>query len=185
MGSNPTPRAYLGDLYDNLKCDRKATNDRTTNLAHANNPNFDDGQQQDINSSITKRIDLLTKSCTKQYFNKILKNLAIANISNANTICDYIISEETEINIKNSTKEERIKVLVWLSNCHENKKLFKELTKQDILEFLNNLRKPISEDPTQRWIGTYNGRQIILSKFFRWLYNPSDLTILREKLLMV
>ncbi len=64
----------------------------------------------------------------------------------------------------NSTKEGRIKVLVWLSNFHDSKKFFKELTKQEILEFLNNLRKPIAEDPTQRWIGSYNGRQIILSK---------------------
>jgi len=95
-------------------------------LAHGNIPSFD-GQQQDIDYSITKRIDSLTKSCTKQYFNKILKNLANANISNANTICDYIISEETEINIKNSTKEGKIKVLVWLSNYHEDIKLFKEL----------------------------------------------------------
>lgn len=97
--------------------------------------------------------------------------LARENIENANTICEYIIAEETEINIKNSTKEGRIKVLVWLSKYHYNKKYFKAMTKQDILEFLNNLRKPISNDPTQRWIGSYNGRQIILSKFFRWLYN--------------
>ncbi|MDQ2686048.1 MAG: hypothetical protein M3Y25_09445, partial [Thermoproteota archaeon] len=104
MGSNPTPRAYLGKLCDNFNSFRKAINDRTTNLAHGNIPSFD-GQQQNIDSSLTKRIDSLTKSCTKQYFNEILKNLAIANISNANTICDYIISEEIEINIKNSTKE--------------------------------------------------------------------------------
>ncbi|HYF99309.1 MAG TPA: hypothetical protein VD815_04400 [Candidatus Saccharimonadales bacterium] len=126
MGSNPTPRAYLGELCDNFNSFRKVINDRTTNLAHGNIPSFD-GQQQDIDYSITKRIDSLTKSCTKQYFNKILKNLANANISNANTICDYIISEETEINIKNSTKEGKIKVLVWLSNYHEDIKLFKEL----------------------------------------------------------
>jgi hypothetical protein len=122
---------------------------------------------------IFKRIDTLTKSCTKQYFNKILTKLACENSENANTICDYITAEETEINIQNSTKEGRIKILVWLSKYHDNKKSFKELSKGDILEFLNNLRKPVSEDPTQRWIGSYNGRQIILSKFFRWLYNPS------------
>jgi hypothetical protein len=66
-------------------------------LAHDNISSFDEKQQQVNDSSITKRIDSLTKSCSKQYFNKILKNLAIANIGNANIICDYIISEETEI----------------------------------------------------------------------------------------
>ena len=33
MGSNPTPRAYLGDLYDNFKSKRGAKYDETTNLA--------------------------------------------------------------------------------------------------------------------------------------------------------
>jgi hypothetical protein len=173
VGSNPTPRAYLGELYDSFKSNNKANTDRKTNLAH--DPIFGFREQQQENDSlIIKRINSLTMSCTKLYFNGILKKLANANIHNANIICDYIISEETELNIKNSTKEVRIKVLVWLSNFHDNKKTFKELTKQDILEFLNKLRKAISDDPTQRWIGSYNGRQIILSKFFRWLYNRME-----------
>jgi len=48
------------------------------------------------------------------------------------------------------------------------------MTKQDILAYLNNLRRSSSEDPTRRWVGTYNGRQIILLKFFKWLYSPND-----------
>lgn len=43
------------------------------------------------------------------------------------------------------------------------------MTKQDILAYLNNLRKSAIEDPANRWIGTYNGRQMILLKFFKWL----------------
>ncbi len=49
-----------------------------------------------------------------------------------------------------------------------------ELTKQDILSYLNNLRKPSTKDPSNKWIGTYNGRQMILLKFFKWLYYPGD-----------
>ena len=48
------------------------------------------------------------------------------------------------------------------------------MTKQDILEHLNALKKSSDKDPTHKWIGTYNGRQIILSKFFKWLYNPDE-----------
>jgi hypothetical protein len=48
------------------------------------------------------------------------------------------------------------------------------MSKKDILDYLDNLTKPVSEDQTQRWIGSYNGRQIILNKFFRWLYNPCE-----------
>jgi hypothetical protein len=54
------------------------------------------------------------------------------------------------------------------------------MTKQDILDYLNNLRKPISEDPTHRWVGSYNGRQMIFNKFFRWLYNPDADFFLRR-----
>ncbi|HJT84863.1 MAG TPA: hypothetical protein VJ697_10305 [Nitrososphaeraceae archaeon] len=48
------------------------------------------------------------------------------------------------------------------------------MTKQDILDYLNSLRKSVPEDETQKWIGSYNVRQIILNKFFRWLYNPDE-----------
>jgi len=48
------------------------------------------------------------------------------------------------------------------------------MSKQDILDYLNSLRKTTREDISQRWIGSYNGRQIVLSKFFRWLYNPEE-----------
>ncbi|MGN6822208.1 MAG: hypothetical protein ACTHJ7_05475, partial [Candidatus Nitrosocosmicus sp.] len=96
------------------------------------------------------------------------------NPNNAQIICDYIITEQTEFNIKESTKEGKIKVLVWLSNFL-NGKNFIEMPKQDILKYLNNLRKS-SEDLSHKWIGSYNGRQAIFLKFFKWLHasNESD-----------
>jgi hypothetical protein len=36
---------------------------------------------------------------------------------------------------------------------------------------LNSSRKTEIDDPTHKWIGTYNTRHMVLSKFFRWLYN--------------
>jgi hypothetical protein len=55
------------------------------------------------------------------------------------------MAEQTQMNIKKSTKEGKIKVLVWLTNYFENKRSFREMTKQDILDYLNNLRSPVSE----------------------------------------
>jgi hypothetical protein len=124
-------------------------------------------------NDLERKLDSITKSLSKPYFNKILKNLLKTSPNNAITIYDYIIAEQTELNIKDSTKEGKIKVLVWLSNFHDNKS-FREMTKQDILAYLNNLRKSSLEDPANRWIGTYNGRQMILLKFFKWLYHPDD-----------
>ena len=130
--------------------------------------------QEDEENNLVKKIESITKSLRKQYFKNSLVTLSKKNIENARTICNYIIAEQTEINIKDSTKEGKIKILVWLSNHFQDQKSFKDMTKYDILDFLNTRRKSILEDPYQKWIGSYNGRQIVLNKFFRWLYNPDE-----------
>lgn len=66
---------------------------------------------------------------SRSYYKNIVIKLAERNVENANIICDYIVAEQTEINIKNTTKENRIKVLVWLSNFFEDKTSFKEMIK--------------------------------------------------------
>jgi hypothetical protein len=123
---------------------------------------------------LERKIDSITHGLSRPYFNKILKELTRKNLENAIIISDYIIAEQIEINIQNSTKESKIKVLTWLSNHFHDKKSFRIMSKHDILDFLNKLRKPAGEDPMSKWIGSYNGRQIILTKFFRWLYNPDE-----------
>ena len=99
-----------------------------------------------------KKIDSITKILSRPYSNRILEDLLSSNPLNAKTIVDYILTEQIEINIKESTKESKIKTLVWLSNFHDNKP-FMELTKQDILEYLNSLRKTAVEDPSNWWLG--------------------------------
>ena len=51
-----------------------------------------------------KKIDSITKSLSRPYFNKILKDLLRNYPSNAITIYDYIIEEQTGVNIKDSIK---------------------------------------------------------------------------------
>ena len=120
MYSNPTPRAYLGDLYNSIK----SNNSRNCSISALiqSDSNIHKNENE---SHVLRIVDSITKSCTKPYFNKILKQLTEQNLVNTKIICEYIIAEETEINIKNSTKECRIKVLVWLSNFYENTKSFK------------------------------------------------------------
>jgi hypothetical protein len=81
---------------------------------------------------LESKIDTITQDTSKPYFRNVLKKLAIANPHNAIIICDYINAEITELNIKPSTIEGKIKVLVWLSNYH-NGKPFNEMEKSDIL----------------------------------------------------
>ena len=120
---------------------------------------------------LLQKADSITR-LQRPYIKKILRNLALTNPGNADLICEYIIDDEIQFNIKESTKEGKIKTLVWLSASY--KKPLKEMTKDDILSYLNRLRKPISEDSSQRWIGSYNARQLVFSSFFRWLYGKGQ-----------
>lgn len=115
----------------------------------------------------------ITHSCSTPYFRNALERMINTNPENCNYICDYILAEQSEINLKDPTKEGKIKVLIWLSTFLSGKP-FHHVTKQDILSYLDSLRRPLSEDPNRKWIGSYNSRQMILNKFFRWLYNPDE-----------
>jgi hypothetical protein len=143
------------------------------NPHNESNSLIQENTNEKVLTALGKKISSITKSLSKPYYYKILNELLKTNPFNTNIIFDYIITEQTEINIKNSTIETKIKILVWLSKHHENKS-FKEMTKQDILEYLNCLRKPSAEDPANKWVGSYNGRQMILLKFFKWLYYPEE-----------
>jgi hypothetical protein len=89
-------------------------------------------------------------------------------------MCDHILAEQTEHNIKASTAESKVKSLLWLSKYPNDDKPFEQMTKHDILSYLNSLRKPTSIDPQQKWIGSYNNRLRYYAKFFRWLYNREE-----------
>jgi hypothetical protein len=108
--------------------------------------------------NLDNQIDFITNSLSRPHFSTALKKLAKSNSNNAKLICEYILVEETEPNLKNSTNESKIKILVWLSNFH-NGTHFIDMTKKHILEYLSKLRKPTEKDPSSRWIGSYNGRQ--------------------------
>ena len=121
---------------------------------------------------LNKKIVLIT-TFQRPYIQKILPELSERNPVNAEAICDYILSEQISFNIKESTKEGKIKILVWLSEFLEDKP-FKDIQREDILSFLTKLKKPISDDPKQTWIGSYNIRQLIIVSFFKWLFDPNE-----------
>jgi integrase len=107
------------------------------------------------------------------YFESIFKQLLSSNPSNAMLLYNFLLVEQNEKNVKLSTKTTHIKV-IYLFNRFLHFKDFEESTKQDILDYLNSLKKSDIDDPTHKWIGTYNTRQMILTKFFRWLYNKNE-----------
>jgi integrase len=120
----------------------------------------------DLTESINHISAGLPKYVCKQLQEQILTENAII-------IIEFIKSQKTEINLSDNYKNLLIKSLVSIAKYFKNKK-FKQLTRTDIINFLDSLRKSEEADPQHRWIGTYNLSRVIFLKFFKWLYNPSE-----------
>ncbi|MGC2382166.1 MAG: hypothetical protein WA631_03540, partial [Nitrososphaeraceae archaeon] len=90
---------------------------------------------------------------------------------NALTIADYILSMKSEINPADNYRRDNITLLIRFSIFHHNK-AFKQVIREDILSFLDSLRKTEAADPLHKWVGTYNLFMIYLLRFFKWLYYP-------------
>lgn len=55
------------------------------------------------------------------------------------------------------------------------------MTRDDVIAFLNSLRKTEEQDPMHKWIGTYNLYLTCITRFFKWLYNPNSSSRNRPK----
>ena len=117
-----------------------------------------------------QKIENTTEGLTTRYFNLLHNGVLSQNRENAMIICDYIQSMRQELNLSDSYREAIIILLCNFSIF--NLKLFKEVTREDVLSFLGSFRKPEASDPLHKWIGTYNIYRMHLMRFFRWLYYP-------------
>lgn len=90
---------------------------------------------------------------------------------NAPMIVDYLKALENEIHLSLNYKRINLTTLVYLSRFNFNKK-FIEMTREDIISYLNSLRKNDAADPLHSWVSTYNLYLVVLSRFFKWLYYP-------------
>jgi site-specific recombinase XerD len=90
---------------------------------------------------------------------------------NQKTIHDYIEARKTETNLASSTQK------VMIDNLNRfprnTKKYFKDVTRYDVVSLLNSLRSE-TEDPNDKWIGTYNLYVVTIGTFFKWLYYPQS-----------
>lgn len=82
---------------------------------------------------------------------------------NQRILDDYIEARKIENNISKSFQRLIIRTVNYLTK-YTNKNL-KDITRDDIVSFLNSVRKSEAEDPSHRWIGTYNTYLIILITF--------------------
>lgn len=123
-----------------------------------------DGNTDDPN--FDRRLNLITEGAQP-----FVKQHLLTRISreNCNIIISYIIAMQTEVNPRLRYKLETILKLKQLAEFHHPKS-FEDMTRDDIIAFLDRLRKSDAKDPLHKWIGTYENNRIILLRFFKWLY---------------
>jgi poly(3-hydroxyalkanoate) synthetase len=92
-----------------------------------------------VSFDIERKIDSLT-SDSLPYYNSVFKELYLANRLNAQILCDFIVAEINNQNIKTSTKLTHIKLLCWFSK-YLNYKNFQLITRDDVMDYLNSLRQ--------------------------------------------
>ena len=125
-----------------------------------------------------RKVDLITSGLQPR-FGKYLRDSSLVSKNNAVVICDYVLAMNTEINPSNNYRQTTIQLLIQISKFVS--KSFNLMTRDDIIGFLDNLRKPESLDPLHKWIGTYNLYNVQLTRFFRWLYSPGIKPEKRQK----
>jgi integrase/recombinase XerD len=91
---------------------------------------------------------------------------------NSLTIMNYLLAINDEMNPSSAHRRNQILTLTQLSE-YCGQKSFLEMTRDDVLSYLNKSRKSEDIDPMHKWIGTYNLRRAHLFRFFKWLYNPN------------
>jgi hypothetical protein len=84
-----------------------------------------------------RRIDLVTEGIGA-FFDSKLRELPY---NNALTIIDYILSMKNEINLSDGYRKLNIYALYSISKFFNNGKPYKELLRDDILQFLDSLRR--------------------------------------------
>jgi integrase len=82
-------------------------------------------------------------------------------------------SNEKRGNPRLTYKRYTIQFLAELSKVVGVATKFIDMTRDDVLCYLDKCRKPENEDPLYKWIGSYNTKLEIISRFFKWLYYPN------------
>ena len=97
---------------------------------------------------------------------------SLLGISKRNSayIIGYIINElKRENNASVNYVRMNIYAIVDLVK-HCKKSDMRIITREDVIAYLDSLKKTETQDPMHKWIGTHSLHRVILSKFFKWLY---------------
>jgi integrase/recombinase XerD len=128
-------------------------------------------QSQSQKASASALLDRKIEECTAGLLVSTTKQLYSIGEDNAATVVKYIEIMKTEVNPSDHYRRDVILLLCRFSRYYNNKP-FKEISRKDVVNFLDSFRRTGTQDPMHKWIGTYNTFRIYLMRFFKWLYSP-------------
>ena len=111
-------------------------------------------------NSIDNKITLATAGLQNHFVDLLKKQSS----QNAETIADYVLAMNVEVNPSIHHMTNQIRTLSYLSNFHKQKP-FSKMTRDDIVQYLDSHRRPEESDPLHKWIGTYNLRRVLVLRF--------------------
>jgi integrase/recombinase XerD len=132
---------------------------------------------------LEKKIILATEGIMTKFFESTLRDKL--SKGNALAVVDYIIAMKREINPQLNYTKSTIQFLSELSRAIGVEKHFVDMTRDDILFYLDKCRKPENQDPLHKWISSYNLKRITLMRFFKWLYYPGIVSPKRRNKLSI
>ncbi len=144
-------------LLNNLQ--QQVTTTTNNNEEEKEDPNFD------------RKLDLITAGARPFVKEHLLTKITRQNCQ---IIINYILAMQTEVNPAQTYRIDTINKLKRFAEFHNPPKSFRDITRQDIIDYVDTKRKPESVDPLHKWIGTHEIYRIMLLRFFRWLHRPSD-----------
>ena len=110
MGSSPTPGAIIVESYEYFIRLKRQNNIDNLQKSDQTQITFSNSREKTIKESIVSICKY-----QKPFIRKSLYKLFENSIENTEIVCKYIIAEQNEINIKESTKEGKIKTLINIS----------------------------------------------------------------------
>jgi len=99
---------------------------------------------------IKTKIENATEGLSSNCFNYLSNRVLSTSRENALTICDYISSIKSEINPSDHYRKDTIILLCNFSLFFKYAKLFREITREDLISFLDSYRKTESVDPLHK-----------------------------------
>ncbi|MGH9982497.1 MAG: hypothetical protein ACRD8W_00900 [Nitrososphaeraceae archaeon] len=139
---------------------------QTNNLAsHKVNPITNTTTTTMNDPLFEQKLELATEGLEPHFLKHLRTKISS---DNALTISNYVLS----MRVATSYRRTIISTLKLLSEFLSNKP-FTDMSRADIVNFLDSLRKDESEDVMHKWIGSYNLRLAYFTRFFKWLHYPN------------